>query len=80
MELKKKKFNRPFVMSLQLAVILGGLGIWLLMFFNNGRVTVSLEIIKYLPYLFILLAILLVLFAINKFKDVGENFDNNKKG
>ena len=49
MELKKKKFNRPFVMSLQLAVILGGLGIWLLMFFNNGRVTVSLEIIKYLP-------------------------------
>ena len=47
MELKKKKFNRPFVMSLQLAVILGGLGIWLLMFFNNGRVTVSLEIIKY---------------------------------
>ena len=52
MELKKKKFNRPFVMSLQLAVILGGLGIWLLMFFNNGRVTVSLEIIKYLPYLF----------------------------
>ena len=67
MELKKKKFNRPFVMSLQLAVILGGLGIWLLMFFNNGRVTVSLEIIKYLPYLFILLAILLVLFAIKKF-------------
>lgn len=53
-------------MSLQLAVILGGLGIWLLMFFNNGRVTVSLEIIKYLPYLFILLAILLVLFAIEK--------------
>ena len=75
MELKKKKFNRPFVMSLQLAVILGGLGIWLLMFFNNGRVTVSLEIIKYLPYLFILLAILLVLFAITKFKDVGGNFD-----
>ena len=65
MELKKKKFNRPFIMSLQLAVILGGLGIWLLMFFNNGRVTVSLEIIKYLPYLFILLAILLAIFAKN---------------
>ena len=27
MELKKKKFNRPFIMSLQLAVIFGGLGI-----------------------------------------------------
>ena len=64
MELKKKKFNRPFVMSLQLAVIFGGLGIWLLMFFNNGRVTVSLEIIKYLPYLFILLANLLAINAI----------------
>lgn len=80
MELKKKKFNRPFVMSLQLAVIFGGLGIWLLMFFNNGRVTVSLEIIKYLPYLFILLAILLAIFAIKKFKDVGGNFDYNEKG
>ena len=50
------------------------------MFFNNGRVTVSLEIIKYLPYLFILLAILLALFAMKKFKDVGGNFDYNEKG
>ena len=80
MELNKKKVNTSFLFAIQLVVIFEVLGIWLLILFNNGKMTVSSEMVKYVPYIFILLGILFAVVAIKKSKEVAGNFDYNEIG
>lgn len=78
--LKKKKINQNFIAAVFLSLIFGILGLWLLMKFNSGSITVSDEKVKLFPYVSIVISGLFLLLALKKRKNKSGNFTYNDEG